>query len=288
MLKQKVLVVGTTGMLASALTRLLGMSDIEVTFLSRFQFDPLQQNVVNLNISGYDYIINAIGITNVWVKKYDRKTFYNVNGDFPKEMMTHCRKYNCKFIHISTDCVFNGSAGKYLETSQPTATDIYGLSKIRGEAHDGMVIRTSIVGPELFKNTSLLCWFLSQKNDVLGYENHLWNGITTIELTHLLAKIISKDLYKTGIQHIYSNDISKYSLLKLFSRHYKNKIKIVPFHKEEAVDKRLRTNDINYLELLGITPLEEQVLEMKSFTDDKGFWLDRIINENNDCSRHST
>ena len=39
---------------------------------------------------------------------------------------------DCKFIQISTDCVFNGSAGNYKESSKTNATDIYGISKIKG------------------------------------------------------------------------------------------------------------------------------------------------------------
>ena len=36
-------------------------------------------------------------------------------------------------IQLSTDCVFSGKKGMYIEKDSPDADDIYGRSKIMGE-----------------------------------------------------------------------------------------------------------------------------------------------------------
>jgi dTDP-4-dehydrorhamnose reductase len=73
------------------------------------------------------------------------------------------RQYGPRLIHITTDCVYSGTDGKapYDENSALSPVDIYGLSKSLGEPKDCLTIRTSIIGLELSGNTGLLGWFLS-------------------------------------------------------------------------------------------------------------------------------
>ena len=49
---------------------------------------------------------------------------------------------------MSTDCVFSGSRGVYLEDDIPDAFDLYGVSKRLGEVdyHNAVTLRTSIIG----------------------------------------------------------------------------------------------------------------------------------------------
>ena len=90
------------------------------------------------------------------------------------------------FIHISTDCVFSGKDGNYDELGMSDAEDLYGKSKIVGEilGNNKSVIRSSIIGPEQGSGRSLLNWFLNnESHELSGYRNHLWNGVTTLNLS---------------------------------------------------------------------------------------------------------
>ena len=70
-----------------------------------------------------------------------------------------------KLIHITTDCVFTGLTGFYTETSTHDSLDIYGKTKSLGEPEKATVIRTSIIGEELYNKKSLLEWVKTNKNN---------------------------------------------------------------------------------------------------------------------------
>src|SRR3989344_1658518 len=102
---------------------------------------PFLQRIVNEN-KGCT-IINCAGVTN---KRADIgvEEMYIVNSLFP--MFIDCLE-NCKKIHISTDCVFDGKRdGIYVTDDVPSSRDNYGLSKQFGERlSNTCVIRTSII-----------------------------------------------------------------------------------------------------------------------------------------------
>ena len=67
------------------------------------------------NIKNNDIIINCIGIIPQKYKLDNYRTFIKVNTLFPHKLQEIAEKINAKFIHITTDCVFNGSKGLYNE-----------------------------------------------------------------------------------------------------------------------------------------------------------------------------
>ena len=66
--------------------------------------------------------------------------------------------YEFKFIQMGTDCVYAGNGGDYKESSFQDAEDVYGKTRIGGEAENNTkyMIRGSIVGPENGKDKSIL------------------------------------------------------------------------------------------------------------------------------------
>ena len=151
-----------------------------------------------------------------------------INSLLPHKLLSAAEKYNIRLIHISTDCVFSGTKGNYSETDNPDPSDIYGISKLLGEfsCSKNLVIRTSIIGPELNTKRGLLEWFLSQKDECKGFEKAIFSGLTTLELSKVIGKYIipRKDL--TGLINISSKPISKLDLLKIIKKVYLKKIKI--------------------------------------------------------------
>ena len=97
---------------------------------------------------------------------------------------------------VPTDCVFSGEVGGYFEDSFQDAKDIYGKTKIGGEAEhsEKYLLRGSIVGPERGEGKSLLNWFLSQNsNKVNGFIDHMWNGITTLNFAKIVDGMIKNN-----------------------------------------------------------------------------------------------
>jgi dTDP-4-dehydrorhamnose reductase len=122
-----------------------------------------------------------------------------------------------RFLHISTDCVFDGSRGYYLEGDPPSPADLYGRTKLAGEALDARstVIRTSFIGPHE-DATGLMEWVSSQPrgSSVDGYADHMWNGVTTTALGALVRSWVLGLAHFEPLQHIYSwPPVSKSDLL---------------------------------------------------------------------------
>lgn len=249
----KVVVLGDTGMLGGMVRRYLEPEALEVYGVSRrdgLMINPAYNISQMLNkipcLESPDYIINCVGaIKPVFNDKSRLAEGIYTNAVFPHELVSwnHRFEVGAKIIHITTDCVFDGQDGGYTENSDHNALDEYGKSKSLGEPEDCMVIRTSIIGPEWGGNKrSLVEWFLSQKGgEVNGFSNHLWNGVTTLELSELLLQIIYRDLWKTGTVHLYSNDVDKYELLSIMNEEWNLGIKINKIEAPSHCNRTMRT-----------------------------------------------
>ena len=162
-----------------------------------------------------DVVINCIGIVKQREEAQDAVESIKINSLFPHQLSSLCKKYDARLIQISTDCVFSGDQGGYVETDIPDATDIYGRSKLLGEVTVGnsITLRTSIIGLELSRKQGLIEWFLAQRGTIYGYSNAIFTGFTTIELASIIDTLIIKYPALSGLWHVSSNSISKYQLL---------------------------------------------------------------------------
>ena len=126
-----------------------------------------------------------------------------------------------RVIHFSTDCVFNGKRGGYLEGDLSDAEDLYGKSKFLGEvtAANALTLRTSIIGREFIERRSLLEWFLAQNHKTIrGCRRVIYSGVTTNHFVGLVASIIREHAGLNGLYQVASEPISKYDLLFLLLR----------------------------------------------------------------------
>ena len=209
-------------------------------------------------------MINCAGIIPQSLnKKINNELYYKINSIFPIILNMLCEKIKCKMIHITTDCVFNGNSGNYNELSIPDSKNDYGVSKILGELCNATIIRTSIIGEELYNKTSLLEWVKSNKNkEINGYTQHFWNGVTCLQLSKIIEHIIKNNLYWNGVKHIFSPKIiSKYELIELINNIYDLNIKVNKFETEK-VNKSLSTIHEHFY---TVPTLEDQIKEQKDF-----------------------
>ena len=218
--------------------------------LNRVTF--LKVNIANIDnfrlkkiISRMDVIINCIGLIKQKknIKNY-HKTMMKINALFPKKL-NKLSKPKQKIYQIATDGVYDGYVGKYNEDELHSATDIYGLSKSKGEMIEKNFfnIRCSIIGNELTYNNSLISWFLNTKsNKINGYTNHLWNGVSNIVFAKILIFIIIKKITLPNKLHLVpKNKMSKYDILMFLKKIYKKSIIIKKYKKKPNINRTLST-----------------------------------------------
>jgi dTDP-4-dehydrorhamnose reductase len=93
-------------------------------------------------------VINAAAYTAVDRAESERERAFAVNADGAATVARACRERGIRLLHISTDYVFDGSAGRpYREDDPVSPLGVYGESKVRGEQAvieaAGTVVRTS-------------------------------------------------------------------------------------------------------------------------------------------------
>tara|TARA_B100000963_G_C22581009_1_gene650834 strand:+ start:586 stop:1452 length:867 start_codon:yes stop_codon:yes gene_type:complete len=187
-----------------------------------------------------DVIVNLVGVL-VKDSSNNLKNAIEINSLFPLRLNKFCELNNIYLIHLSTDCVFDGKAGSYNLSSTKNALDNYGMTKNLGEfiSTKNLVIRTSIIGPEIkAEGVGLFHWFMQENNQLTGYKNAYWSGVTTLFLAKFIVYLIKHRL--SGLIHLTNNDkISKYDLLVIFNRLWKkNKNEIISDFKYK-IDKSL-------------------------------------------------
>jgi dTDP-4-dehydrorhamnose reductase len=227
----RVLLLGKNGMLGNEILKTLSKDKYEILAFSRKDFDV--EHVCNnkdyfhefvASVGNVDFVINAIGITIPNSLKNPAMTYF-INSTFPHILAS---QYGIKLIHITTDCVYSGTDGfPYNELSEHSPKDTYGLSKSLGESQDCITIRTSIIGTG-GDRTGLLDWFLQQKGFVKGYTDHFWNGITTHQFALVCDKIMTSNIPRRGIYHVFSNTVSKYDMLNTFRNKFKVDCDLIP------------------------------------------------------------
>lgn len=188
-----------------------------------------------------DVVINAIGVIKQLDASKDPITSIEINSLLPHRIANLCAKRGARLIHLSTDCVFAGRKGPYNEQSPTDAEDLYGRSKLLGEAAGPgcLTIRSSIVGRELRGRSSLIEWFLSQRRGkATGYAGALYTGLTTNTMADLMAMLVRDEPELSGIWHVASAPITKYDLLQLVNRHYDLGVDLACDTKF-AIDRRL-------------------------------------------------
>ncbi len=224
------------------------VSDSNAGFL---KFDAAKDKLDNAFSMPIDYVINCIGIIKPYINDTDPKqteTAFEINGAFPNRLEAWATKRGAQVIQIATDCVFSGSKGKYLESNEHDALDVYGKSKSMGEVKgDSMMhLRVSIIGPEVDRNSSLLEWVRNQPNnaEVSGYTDHYWNGITSMHFARIARGIVEKDLFEAGVFHVLPQDsATKCELVTLIAKYLgRSDIKVNPTATGANINRTLDTS----------------------------------------------
>jgi dTDP-4-dehydrorhamnose reductase len=148
----------------------------------------------------------------------------------PQRLSRLCAGIGARLIQFSSDGVFSGKKGGYVESDIPDTDDIYGISKFLGEV-DGdhaITIRCSMIGHELKSKNGLLEWFLRQQEQCRCFTRAIFSGLPSVELARIVRDVVIPAHQLSGLYHVAAKPISKFDLLSMIAQRYAKKIQIVP------------------------------------------------------------
>lgn len=246
----RIAVLGATGMLGNAMTRFFGAdpgfetiaitrsmdasrlfaSDLDVEFVGGVDAADPDSLISAIAQIRPDVLINCIGLVKQLASAGEVLSAVPINSLLPHRLAQLCKASGTRLVHVSTDCVYSGSKGGYVEADPPDASDVYGLSKYLGEVAEPhtVTLRTSIIGHELRTAHSLLEWFLSQEGRVKGYTAAVFSGVPTVELARIIRDHVLDRPELSGLYHVSAEPIAKYDLLTLIAAEYGKRIEIIP------------------------------------------------------------
>ena len=195
------------------------------------QMDITKESDVNEVLEKYkpDYVINTAAMTNVDQCEEDKQGCDLLNVTAVQYLVNACSKFNIHLIHLSTDFIFDGEAGPYLEEAKANPVSYYGESKLKAEE-----IVKSCTAPWAIARTVLvygICEGMSRSNIILWVKNSIenkkpinvvndqWRSPTLAEDLAQGCFLIAKN-NATGIYNISGEDFLNPYQMAIFTADY--------------------------------------------------------------------
>ena len=203
MAKQKILVTGANGQLGMELQRLASQqAPYDFIFLSRSELAIEQPESAKrlFQLHRPDFCVNCAAYTAVDKAESEKENAFLINGDAVGALAAASKENNCRFIHISTDYVFDGTATvPYKEDAKTNPQSVYGASKLLGEQNamkenpGSIIIRTSWVYSEFGKNfVKTMLRLMSEKKEVGVVNDQFGSPTYAADLAEAIMQIISE------------------------------------------------------------------------------------------------
>jgi dTDP-4-dehydrorhamnose reductase len=219
-----ILLTGANGQLGSELRNIYNLRKVPM----KNKMNMVSTDIDTLDISNtiflkkffsdrsFDFVVNCAAYTQVDKAEKESELAFQINSVCVKGIIDAIKPYNTKFIHISTDYVFDGMTHKpYSENDMINPLSVYGKSKAEGEKmtleyKNGIVLRTSWLYSKFGNNFVKTIQRYSKEREEL---NVVFDQIGSPTYAHDLAMVIfqiinqavNKNNFVPGIFH-YSNE----------------------------------------------------------------------------------
>ena len=226
----RILITGASGLLGLSLA-LEAMREYEVVGVDRgklksapFQViraDLFQRNAMDSVIDTVqpDWLVNCAAMARLDECEAYPDQARILNTEFPGELANLCLKKSVRFVHISTDAVFDGEKTDfYTEEDLPNPLGIYSKTKLAGEravqsvTSDAIVARVNFFGWSLSGNHSLGEFFVNNlrtDKPVNGFTDVIFCPIFVRYTARFLLAMLAKGL--CGLYHVVgAQPMSKY------------------------------------------------------------------------------
>ncbi|MCT4592164.1 MAG: dTDP-4-dehydrorhamnose reductase [Candidatus Gracilibacteria bacterium] len=238
---KKILIFGSQGILGFDLYNVLSEEEsYQIIPFSRYNLDlhdleKIKPTIENINP---DIVINASGFTNT--EKAEDENFQEqvelLNIHAPAEMAKACNKLKTRFIHFSTDFIFDGKNGEYHEESEPNPLNFYGKSKADGEKTilkinpEVIIIRTAWLfgknGPSFIQNITNIA---QKKQEIEVVDDIIVSMTSSLDLARAVKSLIDKDKFEYNIYHfVNEGEHSLYEITEQIFEIKKIKTKLIP------------------------------------------------------------
>jgi dTDP-4-dehydrorhamnose reductase len=163
--------------------------------------------------NSFSYCINCAAYTAVDKAESEQELSYQINAQATGNLAAMCKAFSARFIHFSTDYVFNGlGTAPYKESDKTDPVNVYGASKLKGEAfamlnnNDTMIFRTSWVYSSYGKNfVKTMLRLMSEKERIGVVSDQVGSPTYAADLAEAVMQIISSEKFTPGIYN-YSNE----------------------------------------------------------------------------------
>ena len=221
----KILVVGVNGMLGNSIARAFP-GEVKGTYNSIFiesNFNDVKLDITNneevlsvVKSVSPDIVFNCAAMTNVDSCEENRHAAEKIHVDGTRHLSEACSRVGAKFVHISTDFVFDGKNGNYSESDRAVPINIYGKTKLAGEGvlgEDDLLIRTCIFGINVENKKSMVEWIVHELENgrpINVFNDSFFTPIYTGHLANIMLEMCRKEM--KGLYHVASAErIDKYA-----------------------------------------------------------------------------
>lgn len=244
----------------------------------KFDFDSEKDLTTKIGSLNLDLIVNCIGYTNVENCEINFDQALKINADYASVASRVSKKLNIKFVHISTDHLFDGKTRDNDETSKTIPLNNYAKTKLEGEKQvlkfneDALIIRTNFFGwgPTHKKSFSdFIISSLENNTQISLFSDVNYNPILVSELAKAVNNLVDNN--SKGIFNVVSNEnISKLDFGHLLAKEFNLDEKLIQSSmlsdRKELVDRPLNmtlsTKKLNN-EGFFVKSLEEQIRDLK-------------------------
>jgi len=208
---KRLIIVGAGGRLGAALLR-EWRNDFDVVGFNHAQLDLGEPDQMRTTLGAlqFDVLINTAAQTNVDRCETHREEAFALNAEAPRVLAEICAGRTARFIHISTDYVFDGKKREpYTEEDEAEPISVYGESKREGERRaleaneSALMVRVSwVFGPD---RPSFVDWAIDQareREQVSAIADKWATPTYTLDLAKLLKPLFANQKQVSGILHL--------------------------------------------------------------------------------------
>lgn len=272
----KILILGSKGMLGGQFVKLFKS---EAVGWDKEECDILNEPEVKDRIERLkpSVVINCVAFNDVDGAEDKPDLAYKLNVEAVGYLVKVCKILDIPLVHFSTNYVFSGKKGEYLETDEPDPVSIYAKTKHQGEielvknSDKYYLIRTAVLfGPEgesVFSKKSFidLMLGLSLKSDCVSAVSDEINSLTYVVDLTKAVELLLREKKPYGIYHLVnSGEASWYDFAKKIFEIKKIKTKLKPVLSKEFFRKAKRPSRSVLLNT-KFTPLRSWQEALKEF-----------------------
>lgn len=215
-MKKKIIIVGAKGQLGNEFQALQQVySDFGFYYFDKEDMDIVKEEEVTHAITSIkpDYLVNCAAYTAVDKAEADADIAYSINAGAVKNLARACSQNHVRFLHVSTDYVFDGTASQpYTEDDPVNPANVYGQSKLKGEEEaiknnkDSIIIRTAWVYSTYGNNfVKTMLRLMKGRPEINVVSDQYGTPTYAADLATAIMQIIVSQKWVPGIYH-FSND----------------------------------------------------------------------------------